>query len=79
MNGPVFFGLGILLLAVVLILGLTPLFLVPVFVLVLVGLFTGAGAALAKVIGGNRGEPAGVPSTGDAAYDPTSETADRPL
>ena len=79
MNGPVFIALGILLLAVMLVLGLTPLFLIPVFVLLLVGLFSGAGAAAAKVIGGNRGEPAGVPSTGEAAYDPTGETADRPL
>jgi hypothetical protein len=79
MNGPVFVALGILLLAVVLILGLTPIFLVPVFVLVVAGLLTGAGAAIARVFAGNRGEPAGVPPTEDAAYDPTRETAQRTL
>jgi phosphotransferase system glucose/maltose/N-acetylglucosamine-specific IIC component len=79
MHGAVFGGLGLLVIVVILLLGLSPIFIVPVVVIVGAAIFMGVGATAARAMSGARGEPAGVPSTRDAAYDPTRETADRTL
>jgi phosphotransferase system glucose/maltose/N-acetylglucosamine-specific IIC component len=79
MPGAAFGVLGILLIAVILLIGLSPIFIVPVVVLVGAAIFTGLGAAAGRAVAGDVGEPPGVTSTEDAAYEPTRETAERTL
>ena len=77
MNGAVFIAIAVLVAGVILLLGASPIFLVPIAILVVVGFVTGVASFAGRAIAGQ--EPSGVPSTESAAYDPTRESAERTL
>ena len=78
MGGSVYFIAIVVLLGVVLFFAVSPLFLIPAIVVVLVAMF--AGPAMAALGGsGKPGSPeASVPSSDEASYEPVVQPGDRP-
>ena len=77
MHGAVFLAIAVIVAGLILLIGASPIFLVPIAILVVIGFITGLVSFAGRTIAGQ--EPSGVPSTESAAYDPTRETAERPL
>ena len=78
MGGSVFFIAIVAILGLVLFFTVSPLFLIPAVVVVLVALFAGPAMATLSRSGTPSGPESGVPSTGEASYEPVAQPGDRP-
>jgi hypothetical protein len=77
MHGAVYGAIGIVAILLILAFGASPIFIIPVVVLAFGAFVMGSGLTALKDTEVAAGEPDGVPSTQEAAYDPAGETTQR--